>query len=155
MTLVAGKLRPGDSYPTVTAKDLRLLDELLRTLEDGKGSLNCSIAHGRHGCKRVCWSASTDDSTMTHYWTWPDHDCEGNEYLGRQERWELVRTLAYQAGIVKMSGEVFSIIATEILHNMAVLVTSAFNLCNAAYGDIMEESDDEEESNDDPVSMLD
>ena len=151
MTLVIGKLRPGDSYPTVTAKDLRLLDELLRTPEDGKGLLNCSVANGRHdGCKRVFWQAD-DPTTMTvaNYWTWPEHDCEGNEYLGQVERSKLVRALAYQAGIVKLSGEVFSLVSTEILHDMAVLVTSAFDMCNEERGDFMDESDD------DPVSMLD
>jgi hypothetical protein len=39
----------------------------------------------------------------------------------------MVRALAYRAGIVKMSGSVFSIVATEILHHMAVIVSYAYD----------------------------
>lgn len=142
MTLVVGTLRPGDSYPKMTAKDLRLLDHLFRTPGDGVGFLQCSVVNGIHVCTRFCSPGNVaDDHTITYNWMWPAHDCKDNDFLGQDERQKLVRALAYRAGIVKMSGEVFSIISTEILHDMAVLISHAFDLCNEEIGDTIEESD--------------
>ena len=49
------------------------------------------------------------------------------EILGAEERRKMVRALAYRAGIVKMSGSAFSIVSTEILHHMAVIVSYAYD----------------------------
>jgi hypothetical protein len=135
--LVIKSLSPGDGYPEVREKDLCLLDEL--TLYDGSfrqhSSLGviecnflehcrCSIAKNKHSCTRVC-----RPSTAGEYadWTWPDHNCASEEILGAEERRKMVRALAYRAGIVKMSGSAFSIVATEILHHMAVIVSYAYD----------------------------
>jgi hypothetical protein len=51
------------------------------------------------------------------------------KYLGEEEQHKLVRALAYRAGIVKMSGEVFSTISNGILHDMAVLLLHTIEHC--------------------------
>jgi hypothetical protein len=137
MLLVIGNLKPGDGYPEVRDKDLCLLDEL--TFYSGSfrhhSSLGviecnflehcrCSIAKNKHSCKRVCRPSIAGEYAD---WTWPDHNCASEEILGAEERRKMVRALAYMAGIVKMSGSAFSIVATEILHHMAVIVSYAYD----------------------------
>jgi hypothetical protein len=160
LTLVVGTLRPGDGYPTITAKDLRLLDGLFHATPDGgNGYLHCSVVDKVHVCDRVFSANGGDDPNIHQRWKWPEHDCQDNNFLGQEERRKLVRALAYRAGITKMSGEAFSILSTEILHDMAVLLYSAFDLCNEERGDVtMEESDDEKSDDgvdNEPLPMID
>jgi hypothetical protein len=130
--LVIRSLRHGDGYPEVRSNDLRLLDELtlygdldslgaIYVYDNALEQCRCSIANNRHSCKRM---ASLDGEG---WWTWPDHNCASEEILGAEERRKMVRALAYRAGIVKMSGSVFSIVATEVLHHMAVIVSYAYD----------------------------
>jgi len=130
LLLVIGNLRPGDGYPEVREKDLRLLDGM--TLTDDNSALawaRCSIAHNKHTCKRIFRLGVPINSGAVSGvdWTWPDHNCDREEILGAEERRKMVRALAYRAGIVKMSGSAFSIVATEILHHMAVIVSYAYD----------------------------
>ncbi len=160
LTLVVGTLRPGDGYPTVMAKSLRLLDALFHAPGNGNGYLQCSVIDKLHVCGQLFLTSGGDDPYVPHRWTWPEHDCQENNFLGQEERCKLVRALAYPAGVVKMSGEAFSILSTEILHDMAVLLSSAFDLCNEECGDvIMEESDgeksDDGELDNEPFPMTD
>ena len=99
--------RPGDSYPTVKTRDFTQLDGFFRT-DYSDIRLDCCIACGLHNCR------------LTDLWTSPDEDSK--RFLGEEEQRQLVRALAYRAGIVKMSGEVFSIVSTQIVHDVAVLV---------------------------------
>ena len=106
------KLRPGDGYPQITAKDLRLLDVL-----DHELTL-CSIARGYHACRTIkC--AHTD-------WMWPLDNCRSDEeILSSKERGKLVRALAYRAGVVKMSGEAF---VSGCLPFLSILITKTLQL---------------------------
>jgi len=104
-------LRPNDGYPGITERDLRLMDGLTLTGE-GASFLHCSVSRDHHNCKLI----SNDD-------------CSDEQILSDEERRALVRALAYRAGVVKLSGEVFSIVATEVLHHMAVLISNAYEEC--------------------------
>ena len=166
LLLVIRNLRPGDGYPEVTEKDFCLLDEL--TLYDDSfrhpsylGELNCnalehcrcSIANNKHSCKRM---ASLYGEV---WWTWPDHNCASEEILGAEDRRKMVRALAYRAGIVKMSGSAFSIVATEVLHHMAVIVSYAYDTFvsdpPAMQLEESHESNDDSESDSDSDSEFD
>jgi hypothetical protein len=142
--LVIRSLSPGDGYPEVREKDLRLLDELtlygdlvndLPSSYDSLGVINynaleqcrCSIAHNKHSCKRIYRLSINAAAISGVDWTWPDHNYVSEEILGAKERRKMVRMLAYRAGIAKMSGSVFSIVATEVLHHMAVIVSYAYD----------------------------
>lgn len=133
LLLVIRSLRPGDGYPEVTSNDLCLLDELtlMDDNHDATEHCRCSIAHNRHSCKRICHPSIIAESVsgVDWYakWIWPDHNCASKEILGAKERRKMVRALAYRAGIVKMSGSAFSIVATEVLHHMAVIVSYAYD----------------------------
>ena len=119
LLLAVEMLRSGDGYPIVTRRNVRLL-----------GSC-CNIDLGYHVCTRMFRPMmSILDSSL---WKWPEHDCLGDEFLGEEERQKLVRALAYRAGIAKMSGDAFSFISTVILHEMAVLMSYAADMCD---GDI-------------------
>ena len=151
----------GDGYPTVTKRNMRDYDRLFTTFQGA--CINCSIAHGTHSfCRRIfcnclshghCYCYATN-----RYWQWPDHECCGNEFHCEDERQKLVRSLGYRAGIVKMSGDVFSIISAEILHDMASLISRAVDMLYADEGDrdnMMVEADgDDEMSNDDNYCPL-
>lgn len=104
-------LRPNDGYSGITKRDYQLMD-LLTLTGEGAGFLHCSISRDHHNCKLI----SNDD-------------CSDEQILDAEERRALVRALAYRAGVVKLSGEVFSIVATEVLHHMAVLVSNAYDEC--------------------------
>ena len=119
--LVVGSLRTGDDYPTVTADDMKRLDSIF-LMNQGYVFDDCSIPHGSHYCTR-CFCDSD-----TQFWTWPKHNCQGDEFLGELDRCKLVRALAFKAGIVKFSGDVISTISAEILHDMAVLVSVAVDI---------------------------
>ena len=105
-------LRPADGYPAITSRDFQLMDLLTLTGETSNKFLHCSISRGHHNCKLI----SNDD-------------CSDEQILGSEERRKLVRALAYRAGAVKLSGEVFAIVATEVLHHMAVLIYNAYEEC--------------------------
>ena len=144
LLLVIGNLRPGDGYPEVREKDLRLLDGM--TLTDDNSALawaRCSIAHNKHTCKRIFRLGVPINSGAVSGvdWTWPDHNCDREEILGAEERRKMVRALAYRAGVVKMSGSAFSIVATEILHHMAVIVSYAYDtfVSNSPFADQSED----------------
>jgi hypothetical protein len=145
---------PGDGYPTVTGRDMRVYDRLFST---SHADIKCSIAHGYHLCKRVFFCHPTEGGHPVD-WRWPDHNCCGNEFLCENERQKLVRALGYRAGIVKMSGEVFSFISAEILHDMACLISRAVDMLYGDEGDrdnMMVEADgDDEMSIDDNYSPL-
>jgi len=119
LLLAVEMLMPGDGYPTVTRRYVRDL-----------GSCCSDIYRGRlyHKCTRMFRPMEG----ILSLWEWPEHDCLGDEFLGEEERRKLVRALAYRAGIVKMSGDAFSFISTVILHEMAVLMSHASDMC---YGD--------------------
>ena len=159
LLLVIGNLRPGDGYPEVREKDLCLLDELTlycdsyhhhscylsaKNISLGVIEYNylehcrCSIAKNRHSCTRVCRPSTAGEYAE---WTWPDHNCASEEILGAEERRKMVRALAYRAGVVKMSGSAFSIVATEILHHMAVIVSYAYDtfVSNSPFADQSED----------------
>jgi hypothetical protein len=141
---VVGNLRPGDGYPEVRDKDLRQLD-VLTLLDDDTWFERCSISHNRHVCRKM---AALHGEV---WWTWPDHNCDSEEILGAEERRKMVRALAYRAGIVKMSGPAFSIIATEVLHHMAVIVSYACDSFEPADNDLPADTvaDEDADSNDD------
>jgi hypothetical protein len=71
----------------------------------------------------------------------------------------MVRALAYRAGIVKMSGSAFSIVATEVLHHMAVIVSYAYDTFvsdpPAMQLEESHESNDDSESDSDSDSEFD
>ena len=128
--LVYGSLRMGDGFPIVTADDLKRLDCIFLTSYQ-EGFQSCSIPNGKHKCTRCfCYSE-------TQFWTWPEHNCCDDEFLGVHDRCKLVRALAFTAGILKLSGDVFSTVSTEILHDMAELVTIAFDVVYGAVDDRM------------------
>ncbi len=148
--LVIGNLRPGDGYPEVREKDLRQLDAL--TLLDGESAFErCSIAHNRHVCRKM---AALHGEI---WWTWPDHNCTSKEILGAEERLKMVRALAYRAGIVKMSGSAFSIVATEVLHHMAVIVSYACDTFESADNGLPADTvaDEDDDSNADYSDQCD
>ena len=105
-------LRPADGYPAITASNFQLMDLLTLTGETSNEFLHCSISRGHHNCRLI----SNDD-------------CSDEQILGSEERRKMVRALAYRAGVVKLSGEVFSIVASEVLHHMAVLIYNAYEEC--------------------------
>jgi len=105
-------LRPADGYPGITASNYQLMDLLTLTGETSNEFLHCSISRGHHNCRLI----SNDD-------------CADEQILGYEERRKMVRALAYRAGVVKLSGEVFSIVASEVLHHMAVLIYNAYEQC--------------------------
>jgi hypothetical protein len=146
--LVIEGLSPGDGYPEVREKDLRLFDGMTLT-DDNSAWARCSIAHNKHTCKRIfrvkvpinAAAAINAGSVSGVDWTWPDHNCASEEILGAEERRKMVRALAYRAGIVKMSGSVFSIVATEVLHHMAVIVSYAYETSRSD-SPVADQSDD-------------
>jgi hypothetical protein len=147
---------PGDGYPTVTGRDMRVYDRLFSSFH---AYMKCSIAHGHHVCERLFYYPIDEERRFRRRgWQWPDHNCCGNEFLCENERQKLVRALGYRAGIVKMSGEVFSIISAEILHDMACLISRAIGMLYGDEGDrdnmMVEAEGDDEMSIDDNYSPL-
>ena len=57
---------------------------------------------------------------------WQNYFCLEEEVLDSSSRLKLARFLAYRVGAVKLSAEVLSVIATEIMHDLATLAFSAF-----------------------------
>jgi hypothetical protein len=148
--LVIENLRPGDGYPEVREKDLRQLDALT-LLDDESAFERCSIAHNRHVCRKMA------ALHVEIWWTWPNHNCASEEILGAEERRKMVRALAYRAGIVKMSGSAFSIVATEVLHHMAVIVSYACDTFESADNGLPADTvaDEDDDSNADYSDQCD
>jgi hypothetical protein len=120
LLLTVEMLWPGDGFPTVTRRYVRVLGSCCSDMYRG---------YQYHECTRMArmWRGTILHGSL---WKWPEHDCRDDEFLGGEERRKLVRALAYRAGIVKMSGDAFSFISTVILHEMAVLMSYASDICD-------------------------
>ena len=87
------------SYPEINSDVLQLLEALLQSPDCV--FIHCSFAQGTHKC-----------ITKAFGWEWHDvHDSE--DILSTDQRVKMVRALAYRAGVFKMTGEAFSIIALK------------------------------------------
>ena len=65
-------------------------------------------------------------------WCWPEDDCLVDDVLAAEARRKIVRRLAYRAGIVKLTSEVFDLVAAELLHSLGVLLVDAFEVSREA-----------------------
>ncbi|KAL9183364.1 hypothetical protein ACHAXT_005151 [Thalassiosira profunda] len=120
---------PGAAYPQITSTTLQLLDALLG---EDESPWVCSVARGSHG---NCIAKSFG-------YEWPADNCGEDDVLGAAERTKIVRLLAYRAGVVKLSGEAFSIVAAEILHFMGSIVAHAFEACKGMHSPLEKRDSD-------------
>mmetsp|Transcript_27492 Transcript_27492/g.43246 ORF Transcript_27492/g.43246 Transcript_27492/m.43246 type:complete len:504 (+) Transcript_27492:31-1542(+) len=112
-------------YPILGSNDIQFVDSIRSS--DFGCFYSCCIYRDWHCCSRL----SFDDSPKV--WEWPEDDCLDDDILGAEQRQHMVRAIASQAGIVKLSGAVFDCIAAEILHFMATIVIDAFEVSKSLW----------------------
>jgi hypothetical protein len=124
MHVAVVRSKPADShpYPVVCPDDVALVDAIRGSYEK-----ECVVARHRHRCHKL----SLGDSPKK--WVWPENDCMDGEIIGAETMQRLVRAIAFQAGIVKLSGPTFDCIAAEILHYLAVIVIDAFEVSKSLW----------------------
>jgi len=84
----------------------------------------CDVATGDHGqgSDLVCSCFLPSSSGIV--WKWPSDNC--HDVLPPEAGRRIIRILAYQAGIVKMSNEAFMLAEAEMLHALGILLVSAY-----------------------------
>ena len=123
--LVAIHARPTDVV--VTRDDLLMLDKAGAPSVSTRRTrtLSCNVGLKQHhsapnSCSCLCTSFTGIQ------WRWPEDDCLIDEVLPAEARRRIVRRLAYRAGIVKLTSEVFDLVAAEMFHSLGVLLVDAF-----------------------------
>ena len=117
----------------VTRDDILKLDKLRMAPSFGHGRMPpCNVGMKQHhSIPNFCSCSCTSSSGIQ--WCWPEDDCLVDEILPAEARRKIVRRLAYRAGIVKLTSEVFDLVAAEMLHSLGVLLVDAFEVSREAY----------------------
>ena len=92
------------------------------------GSFEKECVIGRH---HTCQKLSLGD--LPKKWVWPENDCMDDDIIGAETMQRLVRAIAFQASIVKLTGPAFECIAAEILHYLAVIVIDSFEVAKSLW----------------------
>jgi len=84
----------------------------------------CDVATGDHGQGSDLVCSCFLPSSSGIIWKWPDDNC--HDVLPPEAGRRIIRRLAYQAGIVKMSNEAFMLAEAEMLHALGILLVGAY-----------------------------
>ena len=84
----------------------------------------CNISTGDHGQGSVLDCSCSLPSSSGIIWKWPSDNC--HDILPPEAGRRIIRLLAYQAGIVRMSNDAFMLAEAELLHAMGILLVSAY-----------------------------
>ena len=84
----------------------------------------CNVASRVHGRGTALDCSCSLPSSSGIIWKWPIDNC--HDILPPEAGRRIIRILAYQAGIVKMSNEAFALAEAELLHALGVLLVSAY-----------------------------
>ena len=84
----------------------------------------CNVAKGNHGQVSALDCSCSISSSSGMVWKWPLDNC--HDVLPPEAGRRIIRRLAYQAGIMKMSSEAFLLAEAELLHALGVLLVNAY-----------------------------
>lgn len=117
----------------ITKEDILALDKLHMVPLFGHGAIRpCNVGMKQHhSAPNFCSCSCTSSSGIQ--WCWPEDDCLVDDVLPAEARRKIVRRLAYRAGIVKLTSEVFDLVAAEMLHSLGVLLVDAFEVSREAH----------------------
>jgi len=114
----------------------------------------CNVGSKEHNVTGHAFGCSCNiPSSSGGVWRWPDDDCL--DALPKETGRRIVRRLAYQAGILRMTSDAFVLIEAEILHAIGTLVAHAYELSYNEANDAEYLGEDKELVYDEPRDGID
>jgi len=119
-----------------------------------KSISKCDVGSKKHNLTGHVLGCSCNISSSSEtVWRWPDDDC--HDALPVETGRKIVRRLAYQAGILRMTSDAFVLIEAEILHAIGTLVAHAYELSYNEANAAKYLGEDEELVYDEPTDGID